>query len=63
VKRLPLDTLLGGNPLENVSEVGNPLVNLVEGARVYWQPTDKYITGFQELLATLSETEGIGNLE
>jgi hypothetical protein len=33
-------SLLSGNLLENVSEVvGNPLANLLQGVRGYWQPS------------------------
>jgi hypothetical protein len=33
--------------------VSNPLENFLQGVRGYWQPSGKFVTGCQKLLATL----------
>jgi hypothetical protein len=43
----------GATLWQNVPEVvGNPLANLVQGVRGYCQPSDKFIMGYQRVLAT-----------
>jgi hypothetical protein len=52
-QRLPLCVQLG-QPFCNVPKVvSNPLANFLQGVRGYWQPSGKFITGCQRLLATL----------
>jgi hypothetical protein len=43
-----------GQPFCNVPKVvSNPLTNFLQGVRGYWQPSGKFVTGCQRLLATL----------
>ncbi len=52
-QRLPLCVQLR-QPFCNVPKVvSNPLVNFLQGVRDYWQPSSKFVTGCQRLLATL----------
>ncbi len=52
-QRLPLCVQLG-QPICNVPKVvSNPLANFLHGVRGYWQPSGKFVTGCQRLLAAL----------
>jgi hypothetical protein len=48
--------MLLGNPLANVLEVvGSPLENLLQAVEGHWQPSGKFVVGYQKVLATLRQ--------
>jgi hypothetical protein len=50
---LPFCVQLGHASWNVLKVVGNPLANLLQGVRGYWQPSGKFVIGCRRLLATL----------